>query len=99
MDIATLFSFIGTLGAAFLVASYIPQIRHLHKVKDSTGMSVSFWAILSLGIFFLLVNLVFVSWVGGPAVFVKALINIAAQVINLVLALVSLVMVLKYKKK
>jgi len=40
--------FIGLAGSIIILTAYLPQIIHLFKVKDSTG--ISFWAWLTWGI-------------------------------------------------
>jgi len=39
----------GLIGDGLQVAAYIPQITHLYKEKDSTGLSVKAWFIWLLG--------------------------------------------------
>ena len=80
---------INTLGAFFLIASYLPQITMLLKTKNSNGMSVSFWVILIIGMTGLLINMV----ISGASLMVWL-----TQAINILLAAIVLVLVLRYRK-
>ena len=90
MDLIIIGNLINTIGAIFLVYSYIPQIAMLLKKKNSDGMSVKFWVILIIGMLGMLINMV----ISGASLFV-----ILTQVINIALAGIVLVLVLKYRKK
>lgn len=80
---------INTLGAFFLIASYLPQITMLLKTKNSNGMSVSFWIILIIGMTGLLINMI----ISGASLMVWL-----TQAINILLAAIVLVLVLRYRK-
>ena len=80
---------INTLGAFFLIASYLPQITMLLKTKNSNGMSVSFWVILIIGMTGLLINMI----ISGASLMVWL-----TQAINILLAVIVLVLVLRYRK-
>ena len=90
MDLIIIGNLINTIGAIFLVYSYIPQITMLLKKKNSDGMSVKFWVILIIGMLGMLINMV----ISGASLFV-----ILTQVINIALAGIVLVLVLKYRKR
>ena len=90
MDLIIIGNLINTIGAIFLVYSYIPQITMLLKRKNSDGMSVKFWVILIIGMLGMLINMV----ISGASLFV-----ILTQVINIALAGIVLILVLKYRKK
>ena len=90
MDLTFIGNFINTIGAIFLVASYIPQISMLLKTKKSDGMSVKFWVILIIGMTGMLINML----INKISAFI-----ILTQFLNVVLALIVLLLVLKYKKK
>lgn len=90
MNLIIIGNLINTIGAIFLVYSYIPQITMLLKRKNSDGMSVKFWIILIIGMLGMLINMV----ISGASLFV-----ILTQVINIALAGIVLVLVLKYRKK
>ena len=81
---------INTIGAIFLIASYVPQIRMLLKTKNSENISPKFWVILNIGMTGLLVNMIIV----GVGTFI-----IGTQIINIALAVWVLILVLKYKKR
>ena len=90
MDLIIIGNLINTIGAIFLVYRYIPQITMLLKRKNSDGMSVKFWIILIIGMLGMLINMV----ISGASLFV-----ILTQVINIALAGIVLILVLKYRKK
>lgn len=90
MDLFLLGNIINTIGAIFLVASYIPQIQMLLKTKNAEGMSIKFWAILIIGMSGLLFNMCVV----GAGAFV-----IGTQVINIALAVWVMILAIKYQKK
>ena len=90
MDIFLLGNIINTIGAIFLIASYVPQIMMLLKSKNSDNLSPKFWVILNIGMTGLLINMIIV----GAGAFV-----IGTQVINILLAIWVLILVLKYKKR
>lgn len=90
MDLIIIGNLINTIGAIFLVYSYIPQITMLLKRKNSDGMSIKFWIILIIGMLGMLINMV----ISGASLFV-----ILTQVINIALAGIVLILVLKYRKK
>ncbi len=46
---------LGLIGSIIFAAAYIPQIIHLIKIKDSTGISISSWLIWLLGAVLLLI--------------------------------------------
>jgi lipid-A-disaccharide synthase-like uncharacterized protein len=70
---------LGLIGTAIYVSAYLPQIIHLLRVKNSTGISIPSWIIWSVGalmlfsyaiyqkdaIFILLTTLEFLSLVTG----------------------------------
>jgi MtN3 and saliva related transmembrane protein len=46
---------LGLIGSIIFAAAYIPQIVHLIKIKDSTGISISSWIIWLFGAVLLLI--------------------------------------------
>jgi len=40
---------LGLIGAFIFLSAYVPQIKHLLKVKDSTGISVFSWIVWLVG--------------------------------------------------
>ena len=90
MNIQLFGNIINTIGAIFLIASYIPQISMLLKTNNSDNLSPKFWIILNIGMTGLLVNMIIV----GAGAFV-----IGTQIINIALAVIVLILVLKYKKR
>ena len=40
---------LGLIGAFIFLSAYVPQIKHLLKVKDSTGISIFSWIVWLVG--------------------------------------------------
>ncbi len=51
----------GLIGDGLQVAAYAPQITHLYKCKDSTGLSLKAWLIWLLGDVLLLTYAISIS--------------------------------------
>jgi len=49
MESLTPFFIAGLIGDGLQVTAYIPQIRHLYKEKDSTGISITSWFMWLVG--------------------------------------------------
>jgi uncharacterized protein with PQ loop repeat len=88
-----LLNILPTIAGILLGVCYIPQIMKTYKTKDVSSMSLSFWIILNCALLCLVVNAEVVFLTKG----VWGL--IATEVFNEGLALVMLIMVLKYRKK
>jgi uncharacterized protein with PQ loop repeat len=88
-----LLNILPTIAGILLGVTYIPQIMKTYKTKDVSSMSLSFWIILNCALLCLVVNAEVVFLTKG----VWGL--IATEVFNEGLALVMLIMVLKYRKK
>lgn len=78
-----------TAGSIFLLCSYIPQIKSLIITKNAQGVSQNFWLILTLGLALISLNM----YLSGVELFI-----LLTQVINTILALMTLFLVIKYKK-
>lgn len=81
------------IGTILIGAMYIPQIIKTHKTKDVTGMSLTFWIMLAVALSVLTVNASVIFATFGTFGF------LITEVVNLSLALVVLIQVLKYRKK
>ena len=46
---------LGIIGSLIFTSAYIPQVVHLIKVKDSTGISIASWIIWLVGAILLLI--------------------------------------------
>jgi uncharacterized protein with PQ loop repeat len=81
------------LATVFLTICYFPQIYRIHKTKDVSSMSLSFWIILNLALTCLLIN--------AFVIFVKfgTYGYLITEILNEGLALTVLVQVIKYRKK
>lgn len=78
-----------SLGSLLLLYSYIPQIGQLIKIKRSGDMNTQFWAVLTIGLGCIAGNM-YISKVPFFIFFTQAF--------NAVLALITLILVIKYKK-
>lgn len=78
------------LGSCTLVYSYFPQLIKLVKAKDSSGMNIQFWAILTVGLACVGTNLT----IANVNLFIQG-----TQWFNVVLALITLILVVKYRPK
>lgn len=78
----------GSLGILVVIIGYLPQIFHLIKIKDSTGMSISSWLVWLVGTAMLLVH----------AIGIKDLVFIIVETIYLVAIVTILLLIFKYKK-
>lgn len=81
---------IQTIGSVGLVAGYIPQIVQLLKTKKSEDINTSFWVILTVSLLCITINMV----IQNTSFYI-----ILTQVINFLLALITLILVKKYKAK
>lgn len=77
------------LGSITLLYSYVPQIGQLIKTKRSKDINTQFWAILTFGLMCITINM-YISQVPFFIFFTQAL--------NSILAFVTLILVIKYKK-
>lgn len=76
------------LGSCTLVYSYFPQLIKLIKSKDSTGMNIQFWTILTIGLACIGINLT----IANVNLFIQF-----TQWFNVILALITLILVIKFK--
>lgn len=81
------------IGTLLIGLMYIPQIIKTHKSKDVTGMSLWFWIMLVCALSVLTVNATVVFITFGTFGF------LITEAVNLTLAVVVLIQVLKYRKK
>ena len=88
-----LMNILPTFAAPLLLAGYIPQIIKTYKTKDVTGISKSFWVMLSTALACVLIAQItaFVT-VGTWGLMVK-------EIINFIPAFAMMIMVLKYGGK
>lgn len=81
------------IGTFLIGAMYVPQIWKTHKTKDVTGMSVAFWIMLVIALTTMTANALVVFIALGTFGL------LITESVNLVLAIVVLIQVLKYRKK
>lgn len=72
------------LGGVALAGSYVPQIIHLHKTKDSTSQSTPFWIILVCGLLLMWVNAMHLTKVGIYSYAITQTLNVLGSVIVLI---------------
>ena len=76
----------GITASIGIVVGYIPQLRQTYVTKDVSGQNVSFWAILTYSLSYLLYSAI----LSGDSML------IIAQSVNFISALAMLIMVVKY---
>lgn len=81
------------VGTLLIGAMYIPQILKTHKTKDVSGMSMAFWIMLVIALSVLTVNATTIFVMFGTFGF------LITEIVNLSLAVIVLIQVLKYKNK
>lgn len=79
-----------TIGSILLLLSYAPQIKSLIVTKEVEGVSQNFWLILTIGLALISLNM----YLSEVQLFI-----LLTQVGNTILALITLLLVMKYKKK
>ena len=78
------------LGSCTLIYSFFPQIYKLIKLKNSEGINLQYWAILTIGVACIAVNLT----ISKVNIFIQI-----TQWLNVVLALIVLFLASKYNKE
>lgn len=84
-----IFQNLGLAGALIFVSAYLPQIKHLLKVKDSTGISIFSWGTWLFGALLLFIY----------AVYNQDYVFIALTTLEAIGSLTVIVLTIKYKKK
>lgn len=90
-----LLNLLPSIAGILLGICYIPQIVKTIKTKDVSSMSLSFWVILNFALTFLLINSIVVFITSDYEVWGY----MATEIFNEGLALVMLILVLKYRTK
>ncbi|AVP59584.1 hypothetical protein FC976_07455 [Clostridium sporogenes] len=78
------------LGSFTLIYSFFPQIYKLLKLKNSEGISLQYWTILTVGVACIAINLT----INKVNIFIQI-----TQWLNVVLALIVLLISSKYKRE
>lgn len=91
MLIYILLNILPQIGTFLIGAMYIPQIMKTNKTKDVSGMSVWFWLTLVMALSVMTANALVVFLVYGTYGL------LVTESVNLILAVVVLWQVLKYK--
>lgn len=76
------------IGAIIGITGYFPQITHLVKVKNSTGISIFAWYVWFIGNFFLLLY----------AIYIVNFIYIVVEILFCLMNLIIIIMAYYYKK-
>ena len=84
-----IFQNLGFLGTLIFISAYFPQIKHLLRVKDSTGISIFSWIIWLVGALLLLIY----------AIHNRDLVFISLTAFETLALLFVIILVLKYQKK
>lgn len=79
---------LGLVGSIIFAAAYIPQIIHLIKVKDSTGISISSWFIWLFGAVLLLVY----------AIHLRDTVFLALTILETLALITTIILAIIYKK-
>lgn len=88
-----LLNYLPTIATVFLVAAYIPQVVKTYRTKNVEGISLQFWLLINIALTCLLIN--------ATVIFIKfgTWGYMVTEIFNEGLALVMLIMVIKYRKK
>ena len=89
MELSILGNLLQIIGSLTLLYSYLPQILQLIKTKKSEDMNIQFWLVLTIGLVCISGNML----ISGVPVFI-----LLTQVLNAVFALITLILVVKYKR-
>lgn len=88
-----LLNYLPLIAGVLLGVSYLYQIGHLYKTKKTDGISVTFWVIISIALFMLLVNSIVIFVQFGTWGYM------VTEIFNTGLAITVLLMVLYYRSK
>jgi len=84
-----IFRNLGLIGTLIFITAYIPQIKHLIKVKDSSGISIFSWSIWLFGAILLFIY----------ASHNKDLVFIALTSLEALAILIVIILAIKFNKK
>lgn len=84
---------IASVATFFLVAAYIPQVVKTFRTKDVTGVSLPFWILINIALTLLWINALYLFLTTGVYGY------LITESFNESLALVMLVMTIKYRRK
>ena len=88
-----LLNILPTIATVFLVVAYVPQVVQTFKTKNVEGISLSFWVLINLALTFMLINATKIFFMTGAWGYM------VTEIFNEGLALVMLIMVIKYRNK
>ncbi len=85
----TILSYLGLAGSIIFTSAYIPQLVHLVKVKDSTGISITSWIIWLVGALLMFVY----------ALHLRDVVFLLLTVLESIFLLTTIVLAVLYRKK
>ncbi|HLO11571.1 MAG TPA: PQ-loop domain-containing transporter [Pseudoneobacillus sp.] len=88
-----LLNLLPTIAGVILGICYIPQIVKTLKTKNVEGMSLPFWVLLNIALTLLVINAFVVFTTSGVWGY------LVTEIFNEVLALVMLILVVKYRER
>lgn len=88
-----LINLLPSIAGILLGICYIPQIKKTYQIKNVEGMSLAFWSVLNVALTFLVINSIVVFLTTGYWGYM------VTEFFNEGLALIMLILVLKYRKK
>lgn len=89
MELGEILELGGLIGGLICLTGYIPQVSHLVKVKDSTGMSSFAWAVWMLGSLLLLIY----------AIYIQNRLYVVVEILFLIANLFIIILIYKYRRK
>mgnify|MGYP001559944227 CR=1 FL=1 len=84
-----IFQNLGLIGTIIFVSAYLPQIIHLIKVKDSTGINLFAWIVWLFGAFLLFIY----------AVYQRDLVFVVLTTLESLALLSTIILTIKFRKK
>lgn len=85
----TIFQSLGLIASIIFVSAYVPQIIHLLKIKDSSGLNLTAWAIWLSGAIILVVY----------AIHQKDAVFIILTGLESIALLITIILSVHYKRK
>lgn len=83
------FQSLGFIGAIIGLSAYVPQMIHLLKTKDSTGVSILSWSIWLFGALLLIIY----------AVYIRDIVFMMLTIVEALALLMGIILSSIYKKK
>lgn len=87
-----LLNILPSVATVFLVIAYVPQVVQTYKTKNVEGISFGFWLLINIALTLMLINAIKIFLMTGAWGYM------VTEIFNEGLALVMLIMVIKYRK-